>query len=74
MQGHDDNDRKQIHVKVCRTSWEAWNRYAANEGVTLAALLDAIGHQLAGVQGANGLGAKAVPEARKLDAERRRRG
>lgn len=73
---HDDSDRKQIHVKVCRSSWEGWEDYARREGVTLAALLDAIGHQLAAVAGRNGtqLGKSVVPEAREIDADRRRRG
>lgn len=70
---HDDQaGRKQIHVKVCPSSWDGWDLYAQKQGVTLAALLDAIGHYLAAGEGA--LAEGPVTEAREIDRDRRRRG
>jgi hypothetical protein len=69
---HDDQaGRKQIHVKICTASWDGWDLYARKQGVTIAALLDAIGHQLmAGLEELRG----PVEEAREIDRDRRRRG
>ena len=71
---HDDSPgRRQVHVKICEASWDGWDTYARKQGVTLAALIDAIGHYLAkgAVEGAE---AKTVDEARQIDADRRKRG
>lgn len=67
---HDDQAvRKQIHVKVCPASWHGWDRFARKQGVTLAALIDAIGHQLGDAE----IDGVEVEGAREIDANRRRR-
>lgn len=65
--------RRQLHVKVRNESWERLNRYAALEGVSMAALVDTISHQLGRETNAIDL-TQAIVEARILDAERRARG
>lgn len=71
---HDDQaGRRQIHVKVCPVAWNAWEMFARKQGVSMAALIDAIGHQLAEAK-PGPLQSAAVNEAREIDANRRRRG
>lgn len=73
---HDDTDRKAIHVLPCLASAESWRLFTHRHGVTLTALLDALGHVLDdlsdGLDGAPTVG-RAVVEARRIDGYRRLR-
>lgn len=63
-------ERRPLLLRLTPESYEGWQTYAADNGVTVTALEEAIGVQLAG--GKLDL-QRAVRAARKIDAERRKR-
>ncbi len=62
-------DRKAIHAAVSSGCHDAWHDFAAEEGVSVSALLEVMGEDLASVTTD-----QLVGQARRVDAERRRRG
>ncbi len=66
-------DRKQLNMKVHPDSHERLMAFCAANGVTLTALLEALSMFLAGVDRPPRWLADVLAEARRIDAERRRR-
>ncbi|MCP4102359.1 MAG: hypothetical protein GY750_13175 [Lentisphaerae bacterium] len=66
----EDGARKALHAYVRPDSHLAWHKACAAEGVSVAALLDVLGSRIENLlRSDDGL----VKEARRLDANRRRR-
>lgn len=74
--------RQAIHAYVSEQAHETWQEFAGANGVSMTALLETLGQELAGdIQKAEADGGDAtdirqawVKAARKIDAQRRRRG
>ncbi len=64
-----NGDRKALHAYVSGWAHDQWHDACAEEGVSVSAVLEALAGHLDGV-----LSADVVRKARKVDAERRRRG
>lgn len=62
--------KRQLNVFVSEESFEAWRRFADEHGVSVTALIEAIGRTLPDKP--SGFLAEAVREARRVDSERRR--
>lgn len=70
-------DRPQLGVYLSAVAQEGWKRFAEEQGVTVSALIEAIGRQLASIDEHTRLPdflRSAVREARSISAERRERG
>lgn len=72
---HDDAARKAVHVVVCVAAASGLREYSIQNGVTITAFLDALGHAVAEGhhQDALTLG-DVLTAARAIDAGRRLRG
>lgn len=73
-----EQGRKALHAYVSDAAHQRWHTFAAEQGVSVSAVLEAMAAELAG--GAAEAGAPlaerldaVVRAARKIDAERRRR-
>lgn len=74
MPDHDDAARKAVHVVVCVAAASGLREYSIQNGVTITAFLDALGHAVGeGHQDALVLG-DILAAARAIDAGRRLRG
>lgn len=62
-------DRRAIHAYVSADTHEAWHRFCEEEGISLSGLLEVMGPRLGEL-----LTQDEVKAARRIDAERRRRG
>ena len=67
---HDDT-RSTLHAMACSPSVRAWQDLCDAEGVTLTAVLDAVGHAIA--RGDLTIPAAVLADARAITATRRRR-
>lgn len=69
------DDRATLYASVSRESYTAWRDLAAEHGVTLAALVDALGPRLRETPGPDlpQLFVGAIEEARAISAQRRSR-
>jgi hypothetical protein len=68
--------RKNLHVKLTDESYEAWHGFAAANGVSVTAIVEAMGERFAAVNNGTQLapaGAEMVTRAREIDEARRRR-
>ncbi len=70
-------ERRALHAYVSSEAHERWHDFAAVQGVSVSAVLEALaGHALANADSeldVNDVMSEVVRTARKLDAERRRR-
>lgn len=70
-------ERKQLNVAISKDAYEAWQTFARQRGVSMTALIEAIGQTLAVVIGQGielpEMGEGIVAQAREIDAENRRR-
>lgn len=67
-------ERRALHAFVTPEVHEGWHTFAADNGVTVSALLEVIGGTLSEAQPMKGLTVtKLVLECRQIDAARRRR-
>ena len=70
--------RKALHAYVSDGAHDQWHNFAAEQGITLSALLDVLGTEISDPtnqeQGMSERLEFVVAEARKTDARRRRRG
>lgn len=72
-----NHERRAIHAYLTPESHAVWHRVSDDAGVSLSALLEALAHDMsASPPEAGGLPrwADTVRDARRIDAERRRRG
>lgn len=69
---HDDTERRDLHLRLCDASYQALAELSGDHGVTVAALIDSMGHSLDEMRG-NEWWQDTVRLARRIDAERRRR-
>ena len=70
------NRRKALHAYLSDDAHETWHRVAADQGVSVSALLEAMAGDLGRPADEGVMGARLdsiVLRARKIDAERRRR-
>lgn len=66
--------RRNLHVRVTDESFDGWTAFANRHGVSLAALVEAMGVQLGEtLDPESEPGWKMVEQARRIDAERRSR-
>ena len=65
-----DPDKKNFHAKVTTETHDQWHDFAADQGVSVTALVEALAPNLTD---GNPLLAPVIGNARKLDADRRRR-
>lgn len=72
MDEHSDLERLSLNVKVCRPARDGFRALASEHGVSEAALADACMHACS--MSDPEMMAKIVRLARRIDAERRRRG
>ncbi len=73
----DDSSRPALHAYVSDDAHDKWHGFAAEQGVSVSAILEALAPQLRVEDGddrsvASGID-DVVKEARKIDAVRRRR-
>ena len=73
-----DSGRKALHAYVSDDAHEQWHGFAAEQGVSVSAILEALAPELDKTHDAepSGLDARldcVVKTARKIDAQRRRR-
>ncbi len=73
----DDSSRRALHAYVSDDAHDKWHGFAAEQGVSVSAILEALAPQLTFEEGADqpvadGLD-RVVKAARKIDAARRRR-
>lgn len=73
----DDTSRRALHAYVSDAAHDKWHGFAAEQGVSVSAILEALAPQLSFEEGddqpvADGLDS-VVKAARKIDATRRRR-
>ncbi|MEZ5228103.1 MAG: hypothetical protein R2710_15950 [Acidimicrobiales bacterium] len=69
-------DRRALHAYVSNEAHERWHDFAAEQGVSVSAVLEALAsHVLGVVDGDSEAGGlrSVVQEARRIDAQRRRR-
>lgn len=69
--------RHAIHAYITEPNHTAWHDYAAEQGVSMSALLEALGEQLrdgAGLTTTNMAVEALIKAARRIDSDRRRRG
>ena len=71
------SSRRAIHAYVSNQAHDRWHDFAAEEGVSVSALIEALAGELAGgetspEQVADGL-ESVVATARRIDSDRRRR-
>jgi hypothetical protein len=64
--------KRQLNVWLTEESFDAWRTFCEEQGVSVTAMLEAMGLALAKVQRPSGVVADVVKEARRLDGERRR--
>lgn len=72
-------DRRALHAYVSDESHEAWMTLSADNGVSVTGIMEAMGNRIAKEIDANGGTAEDVfieyiTPARRIDADRRRRG
>lgn len=66
-------DRRAIHAYVTEEAHDHWHEFAAEQGVSVSAVLEALAAELCGVaDGSTALDAVVI-NARRIDASRRRR-
>lgn len=65
--------KKQLNVFVSEESFQAWRRFADAQGVSVTALIEAMGLELATVDRLSPTLRSLVVRARQVDAERRRK-
>lgn len=68
---HDDSERKAVHLTVCVESASALRDFCVEQGVTLTALLDALGHVCGSIP--SEVVAPWLALARRIDGQRRHR-
>lgn len=69
-----DLDKKNLHAKVTAETHERWHDFAADQGVSVTALLESLAPpKLQPGEKPAGIWPPVIGFARKLDAERRRR-
>ena len=64
------SDRRALHAFVSDQAHDRWHDFAAEQGVSVSAVLEALAPVLADL---DGQGDVVVKAARRIDAERRRR-
>lgn len=73
----NDNSRKALHAYVTDEAHERWHGFAAEQGVSVSAILEALSGALDSDNGASQSDCVEltviVVEARRIDAQRRRR-
>ena len=72
----DDGDRRALHAFLSDEAHDSWHRVAAELGVSVSGMLEAMAFELEKPESESALGGRAttlVTRARKIDAERRRR-
>jgi hypothetical protein len=74
-----DSGPKAIHAYLSPEAKDAWGQMAEDNGISITGLMEALGYQWADEIAANGgeadgLYRPLIKAARKVDAERRRRG
>jgi hypothetical protein len=74
----DDNGRKALHAYVSDDAHDHWHGFAAEQGVSVSAILEALAPELSldAPMSHEQLGARlntVIKSARKIDAQRRRR-
>lgn len=70
------NDRFAVHAYLSKGACDAWTELSENNGVSKTAVLEALGRELADELAHGGFAPEwegRVLDARKIDAERRRR-
>lgn len=66
--------KKVIHANVSDTTFEAWQAFSIDNGISVTGVIEALG-TIGPIAGGKSLSAdQLVKEARKVDSERRRRG
>jgi len=65
-------DRKALHAYVIDGAHDQWHEFAAEHGVSVSAMLEALAPELDHIAETNGT-AELITTARKIDAKRRRR-
>ena len=65
--------KKQLNVFVSEESFQAWRRFADAQGVSVTALIEAVGLELASVERPSPTLRSIVARARQVDTERRRK-
>lgn len=77
LSAHDDSKKSSKHVRICEVSSDGWLLYCDTHGVSLTAMMDALGHVLGEMAyEPDDVGpkvAQATQLARRIDVARRRR-
>jgi hypothetical protein len=66
-------ERRNLHVRVSVEAYEAWRSFAAEHGVTLSALTEALGVFFASGDPISEQGAEIIAMAREIDQRHRSR-
>ena len=74
--GRATGERRALHAFLSDEAHDSWHRVAAELGVSVSGMLEAMAFELVKPEGEHALGDRVdtlVKRARKIDAERRRR-